>query len=463
MLKLLCKICSTLTPSDVDIVEQMSNVATILSNILEMDVFLDCPTKKEDEAMVVFHARPEKKSLYSKNIAGEIAYRLNEPAVFRTFSTGLASRNYKAITQENEHVLQNILPIFNSIDEVICVIIIEYSESQKEIFDKEYNKKAAGILMGQIDSLKDRVTEYINDAIITFNKDGYATYANKVAKSLYENLGKSNIVGESFENLYFERASYQEIIENPENYKVKEIQILNFSLNIQCLVSKINENIKRVTLIIKDITKEKKHAEELRLKTIFIKEIHHRVKNNLQTVASLLRLQKRRIKNEEAKKVLDETINRILSIAITHEVLSTTGMDSISINPILEILYGNFFKNYIDKSKKIEFNMVGDEFNLSSDKATSIALVVNEIIQNAVDHAFVDRESGLVTIELKKEEEFSWIKISDNGIGMDLSKQENNMGFLIVNSLVKDKLKGEIKINSSKYIGTTVEFSFKNN
>ena len=206
MLKLLCKICATLTPSDIDIVEQMSNVATILSNILDMDVFLDCPTKKEDEAMVVFHARPEKNSLYSKDISGEIAYRLNEPAVFRTFETGLPSRNYKAITQEKANVLQNILPIFNSLDEVICVIIIEYSEQQKEFFEKEYNKKAAGILIGQIDSLKDRVTEYINDGIIIFNRNGYATYANKVAKTLYEKLGVPSIVGQSFENLYFERA-----------------------------------------------------------------------------------------------------------------------------------------------------------------------------------------------------------------------------------------------------------------
>lgn len=462
MLKLYCKICSTLTPSDIEIVEQMSNVATILSNILEMDVFLDCPTKKEEEAMVVFHARPEKKSLYSKNIAGEVAYRINEPAVFRTFSTGLASRNYKAVTQENEVVLQNILPIFNSLDEVICVIIIEYSEKQREIFDKKYNKEAAGILMGQIDSLKDRVTEYINDAIITFNREGYATYANKVAKKLYENLGKTNIIGESFENLYFERVSYQKIIENPEEYKTKEIQILNFTLNIQCFVSKINESVKRATLIIKDITEEKKHAEELRLKTIFIKEIHHRVKNNLQTVASLLRIQKRRIQNEEAKKILDETINRILSIAITHEVLSTSGIDQISIKPILEILYGNYFKNNIDKSKKIEFNISGDEFYISSDKATAVALVVNEIIQNAIDHAFTGKEEGFINIEIEKDNEFSRIRVSDNGIGMNLAKREDNMGFLIIDSLVKDKLKGKIEIKSKINKGTTVEFNFKN-
>jgi len=450
MLKLLCKICATLTPSDIDIVEQMSNVATILSNILDMDVFLDCPTKKEDEAMVVFHARPEKNSLYSKDISGEIAYRFNEPAVFRTFETGLPSRNYKAVTQEKANVLQNILPIF------------KYSEQQKEFFEKEYNKKAAGILIGQIDSLKDRVTEYINDGIIIFNKNGYATYANKVAKILYEKLGVPSIVGQSFENLYFERAKYSAIIETPNKYKQKEVRIFDFILNVQCLVSKINEDVKRVTLIIKDITEEKKYEEELKIKTVFIKEIHHRVKNNLQTVASLLRIQKRRVKNIETKKILDETINRILSIAITHEILSATGIDTISIKHILEILCQNYFKNNVDKSKKIEFNIEGDEFSISSDQATSVALVVNEIVQNATEHAFITRDSGKVEIKILKGEKFSKIKISDNGVGMEVNKETDSMGLLIISSLVKDKLKGNLEIRSKKDKGTTIEFDFKN-
>ena len=141
------------------------------------------------------------------------------------------------------------------------------------------------------------------------------------------------------------------------------MRIFDFILNVQCLVSKINEDVKRVTLIIKDITEEKKYEEELKIKTVFIKEIHHRVKNNLQTVASLLRIQKRRVKDTETKKILDETINRILSIAITHEILSATGIDTISIKHILEILCQNYFKNNVDKSKKIEFNIEGDEFS----------------------------------------------------------------------------------------------------
>ena len=275
-------------------------------------------------------------------------------------------------------------------------------------------------------------------------------------------MGVPSIVGQSFENLYFERAKYSAIIENPNKFKQKEVRIFDFILNVQCLVSKINENVKRVTLIIKDITEKKKYEEELKIKTVFIKEIHHRVKNNLQTVASLLRIQKRRVKDAETKKILDETINRILSIAITHEILSATGIDTISIKHILEILCQNYFKNNVDKSKKIEFNIEGDEFSISSDKATSVALVVNEIVQNATEHAFITRDSGKVEIKILEGEKFSKIKISDNGVGMEINKENNSMGLLIISSLVKDKLKGNLEIRSKKNEGTTIEFDFKN-
>ena len=279
---------------------------------------------------------------------------------------------------------------------------------------------------------------------------------------MYEKLGITSITGQSFENLYFERAKYNDIIKNPDEYQQKEVKILDFILNVQCLVSKINEDVKRVTLIIKDITEEKKYEEELKIKTVFIKEIHHRVKNNLQTVASLLRIQKRRVKSLETKKILDETINRILSIAITHEILSATGIENISIKQILDILCKNYFKNNIDRSKKIDFEIVGDEFFISSDKATSVALVVNEIVQNATEHAFVTKDSGKIDITIKKGEKSSKITVSDNGIGMKATENNDSMGLLIISSLVKDKLKGNLEIKSQKDIGTTIEFDFKN-
>ena len=87
---------------------------------------------------------------------------------------------------------------------------------------------------------------------------------------------------------------------------------------------------------------------------------------------------------------------------------------------------------------------------------------MNEIVQNATEHAFVTRDSGKIDITIKKGEKSSKITVSDNGIGMKGTENNDSMGLLIISSLVKDKLKGNLEIKSQKDIGTTIEFDFKN-
>ena len=463
MIKNYCKMCSTLTASDIEKIERVSETVSILSNILNMDVFLDCPTKDKDNAVVVYHARPETNSLYSKNIDGEMAHSSKEPAVFRTFLTGLPSKNYKAITQEEQHVFQNIMPVFNELKEVIGVIIVEYRESQEHEFNSDLFNFTATKLIRDIDISRSRIPEFVKDGIVVFNQDGIVTYINKIAEKIYASLGFSkSIVGEQFENIALTKTSIQEIL-NQKTDKTIEVTISNIILAIAYFITSLEEDNYSIVMVIRDITKEKNNEQEILLKSVVIKEIHHRVKNNLQTIASLLRIQKRRVENDETKKILDETISRILSIAVTHEVLSENGMDSLNIKTILQLLYKNSFENTIDKTKKIEFNMIGDDFIISSEKATSVALVINELIQNAIHYAFHNRVEGKIDVIIEKKTFFSKITISDNGVGMDAKKyRENSLGLMIVEKLVTDKLEGNFELKSKINEGTTIEFEIKN-
>lgn len=463
MIKNYCKMCSTLVTSDIEKIERVVETTRMLSNILNVDVFIDCPTKDKDKAIVVYHARPEKNSLYSKNISGEIATSEKEPAVFRTFLTGLPSRNYKAITQEEQHVFQNIIPIFNEIQEIIGVIIVEYGDIQKEYFNVETFNLTTSNLLKELDSSRTSIPDFVKDGIVVFNQDGMVVYVNKIARDIYKSLGyPQNIIGENFQNITLTKNSLGSVL----NGKVEpiEITILNFVLNISYFVTCLEEENCNVIMLIRDVTKERNSEQELILKSMVIKEIHHRVKNNLQTIASLLRIQKRRIKNEEVKNILNETINRILSIAVTHEILSENGIDSLSIKTIIQLIYKNFFENTIDKNKKIEFNVEGDDFVIDSSKATSIALVINELVQNAIHYAFIGRDSGKIKIIIKKGLFFSKIIVSDNGVGMDEKNyRENSLGLMIVEKLVMDKLHGTFEVKSIANKGTTIEFEIKNN
>ncbi|MGL5056395.1 MAG: sensor histidine kinase [Fusobacteriaceae bacterium] len=191
--------------------------------------------------------------------------------------------------------------------------------------------------------------------------------------------------------------------------------------------------------------------------------MHHRVKNNLQTIASLLRIQSRRSKDKEVKRILSETISRILSIAITHELLSGKGFEETNIRDIVQLIYKNFNTKTIDKREKIEFNIVGDNFKISSEKATGIALVINEIIQNIVKYAFPDDRFGKVKIFIQKDHFFLRIIISDNGVGIPQKKISSfGLGLMIVEKIIKEQLKGNFQIMSEVGKGTTVKFEIKN-
>lgn len=464
MIKTYCKICSTLVATDIEKIERVVETVQMLSNILNVDVFIDCPTKDKDKGIVVYHARPEKNSLYSKNISGEIAISSKEPAVFRTFLTGLPSRNYKAINQEEQQVFQNIIPIFNESREVIGVIIVEYRDLEKDYFRFDAFNLTASNLLKELDLSRNSIPDFVKDGIVVFNQEGIVVYVNKIAKTIYQTLGyPNNILGESFQNIVLTKNKLEDIFSG-EKIDSQEIEISNIILNISYFVPCLEEKNCNIIMLIRDITKEKNSEQELMLKSMVIKEIHHRVKNNLQTIASLLRIQKRRVDNDEVKKILTETINRILSIAITHEILSENGMDSLSIKMIIQLLYKNFFENILDKNKKIEFNIHGDDFVIDSSKATSIALVINELVQNALHYAFVNRDEGRIDVTIKKGVFFSKLIVSDNGVGMDEKKyRDNSLGLMIVERLIVDKLQGNFELKSEINQGTTIEFEIKNN
>ncbi len=218
----------------------------------------------------------------------------------------------------------------------------------------------------------------------------------------------------------------------------------------------------RPDLVLMDLTEIKEKDKELILKAVAIREIHHRVKNNLQTIASILRLQSRRIDSIEAKKAFDESINRILSIAMTHEVLSQKGIDDVDIKTILSKIKDNATRNSIKLNKKIIIKLYGDSLNVNSDKATSIAIVVNELIENSLEHGFTEENEGIIEIIIKKGIAYSNISISDNGRGFDTKLlNKNSLGLKIVRSIVKDKLSGDINIESNKN-GTKSAINFNN-
>jgi putative nucleotidyltransferase with HDIG domain len=173
-----------------------------------------------------------------------------------------------------------------------------------------------------------------------------------------------------------------------------------------------------------------------------VREMHHRIKNNLQNVAMLLRLQMSDDQQLSAKEVLHESVNRILSIAAVHEVLSQRGFRLVDVKEVLTRVGRAVAQNMRRPDLKVDVVVEGDEIALPSQAATSLALAVNELIQNALEHAFADRARGSVVVSLHRVPGQLTVEVLDDGVGFsgDSSRQ---LGLEIVDTLVCEDLRGE--------------------
>jgi two-component sensor histidine kinase len=187
-----------------------------------------------------------------------------------------------------------------------------------------------------------------------------------------------------------------------------------------------------------------------------IREIHHRVKNNLQTIASLLRLQGRRVDSPEARNALGESERRIRSIAIVHETLSREAREFVDFGQIIKQLVRLVEESVSTGDGGLRFEVVGDAGEIPGELATPIAVVLNELMQNAVDHAFPHDEddepvSGTVQVRLRRQAGEVDVEVVDSGVGLfegftlDGSK---GLGLSIVQALVNGELGGTLDVGA---------------
>ncbi len=216
-----------------------------------------------------------------------------------------------------------------------------------------------------------------------------------------------------------------------------------------------------------DIT-DRRRAEEqvkasLKEKEILLEEIHHRVKNNLQIMYSLISIQSEYIKNEKYKKIFKDFQNQIMSMSLVHENLyRTKDLNKIDLNDYINNLISSLFTSYGIKSSKIIVKIDVENVYLGVNNAILCGLIINELVSNSIKYAFPGNKRGEVKISfhLKGKKKFQLI-VNDNGIGLpkgiDLQSTES-FGLQMVNELVRGNLHGDISVNRTK--GTEYQINF---
>jgi len=188
--------------------------------------------------------------------------------------------------------------------------------------------------------------------------------------------------------------------------------------------------------------------ENIRLVTnaAIVREMHHRIKNNLQTVAMLMQMQMAEADRLDTREVLQANINRIQSIATVHEALSEKGFKLVDVRDVIQRISRSTAAMLSIPERFLDIQIQGEALLLPSRAATSLTLVVNELLQNALEHAFQGRTSGRVVINLGRSPEEIIVLVQDNGVGLP-SEHAHGLGLEIAETLVQDDLRGRIKFN----------------
>lgn len=237
----------------------------------------------------------------------------------------------------------------------------------------------------------------------------------------------------------------------------KELTLRGLLLSIRVLPVVAKPKSGWAIVIVRDITELHKKDQELQIKSVVIKEIHHRVKNNLQTIASLLRLQARRAQSLETKSVLRDCVGRVNSIAIVHEYLSQQDSGLIDVDKVAKGIYQAIISSMLSPEFKLEANFFADKTQLSSDKATSIALILNEMLQNSIEHGFEGRSKGRLDVDFRLVEDNYELTIQDDGIGLPEGvdvMSSKSLGLKIIKTMAESDLHGCFTIKNGADGGT---------
>ena len=222
---------------------------------------------------------------------------------------------------------------------------------------------------------------WVGNGLFVLNKYSKITYVNKKAAAIYQEYHGFEALGQDFLFTMFNCSTLNELLDTLEN--PSEFCILNKSYLFEAYPLVTYGDLSGCVISFRDITDLRKKEQELSAKSTVIREIHHRVKNNLQNVAALLRLQMRRSNLDVIKTEFSASINRIISIAMVHDVFACQNTDSVDLRELSQRILTSLIESSISSEQSIEAHVEGQTIHLPSIQAVPLALVINELFTNS--------------------------------------------------------------------------------
>lgn len=382
----------------------------------------------------------------------------------RRSEMGVAPRNYefsfKNTERKTKHVLATV-SIINDTNQSIASFVDVTELKETEMALKESERKYREFA----DMLPQTVFETDAHSNITFFNDHAFKMFGYSQEDLENGLNILEIIDErerqrSMDN--FDKISQGDL--SGDEYTAKHADGSRFPIILHSTPkchNRKNQGFRGIIVDISDIKNvEKELTKSLHEKEVLLQEIHHRVKNNMQIISSLLSLQAAYTESHEAKTVLRDSQNRVRTMAIIHENLySIDDFSRLEVSDYLENMVHSIVASYSPEPEGIELEMSLEKVSLNLETALPLGLLVNEMVSNSMEHAF-PRSTGKITLNLISDGEKYILKVKDNGIGLpeDFDPfKSDSLGFQLINNLVK-QIEGFIEVKNGEGVEFMVKF-----
>lgn len=477
----------------------------ILADLSFSDLVLMAPAAPEppearsggDEFVILGQMRPSNSStLIEHDLVGQTVDAGMWPLVAQTLETGEASRGEILFESGGEPVRLQCIPVRWKAETVAVLARLSagagrrpghLERTYRDVFNRFAVMLSEGTFPYPSEEVATEEAPRVGDGVVLVDEEGRVRYASPNATNALHRMGMySQIEGHRLTDLGIEESAIEWALASALPVVEEVERRPDVTVLLHCIPLIQGHDVTGCIVLLRDVTDVRRLDRLLLSKDAAIREVHHRVKNNLQTISALLRLQARRLPPGGGRVALFEAERRVRSIAIVHEILSREPSDQVPFNEIVTSLIRMAKDSVV--SRHLAFEVNGDLGEVPADVATPLAVVLAELIQNAIEHAFnaaeadegsgggsddeaadrggktarraerTDRDgSGTITIDLSVGVGSLRVGVLDDGSGLpegfDIDETQS-LGLSIVRDLVRSQLDGTIAMHDRAATGT---------
>ena len=456
------RVHTDLGPLEIDHLQRLVASWGLLADLCFADLLLFAAAD-DGELVVLGQVRPvTNQTLYRSDLVGTVVTVGDRPLVARSLELGEIMDGEVTNQTLKERVRALCIPV-RWHGQTIAVVNREAAPSVRhpgelertyiEVFNRFARMIASGEFPFESEEGPSEEAPRVGDGVIVLDGSGRVEYSSPNAISALHRVGvHANTEGMRLGELGLQETAVRTAFATavPDTEEIErgpQVTVL-----MRCIPLIDSNHVTGAVVLLRDISELRRRDRLLLSKDATIREIHHRVKNNLQTISSLLRLQGRRLESPEAKAAVEESVRRIRSIALVHEILSHEAGDDVPFIEIVRPLVRMVEEGLMSPDHPVEIKITGDAGKLPATIATPLSVVLNELLQNVVDHAYPAGEEahrGHVLLELDNDGTDLVVRVTDDGAGLPEGfslDASTGLGLSIVRTLVTTELYGTIEL-----------------